>query len=58
MKFALLYFYDPARAGPAGGEVDDWLALDAEIKGNGRVPLRVRRRVPFEGLGNNLRRSR
>jgi hypothetical protein len=32
MKFALLYFYDPAQAGPAEGEVSDWLALDAEIK--------------------------
>ena len=35
MKFALLYSYDPARAGPAEGEVDDWLALDAEIRGSG-----------------------
>ena len=32
MKFALSYFYDPAHAGPAEGEVSDWLALDAEIK--------------------------
>jgi hypothetical protein len=32
MKFALLYFYDPAQAGPAEGEVSDWLALDAETK--------------------------
>ena len=32
MKFALLYFHDPAQAGPAEGEVSDWLALDAEIK--------------------------
>ncbi len=32
MKFALLYFYDPAQAGPAKGEISDWLALDAEIK--------------------------
>jgi hypothetical protein len=32
MKFALLYFYDPAQAGPAESEVSDWLALDAEIK--------------------------
>jgi hypothetical protein len=32
MKFALSYFYDPAQAGPAEGEVSDWLALDAEIK--------------------------
>ena len=32
MKFALLYVYDPAQAGPAEGEVGDWLALDAEIK--------------------------
>jgi hypothetical protein len=32
MKFALLYFYDPAQAGTAEGEVSDWLALDAEIK--------------------------
>ena len=28
MKFALLYFYDPAQAGPAEGEVSDWLALE------------------------------
>ena len=50
MKFALLYFYDPAQAGPAEGEVSDWLALDAEIKEAGahvygasfhrRAPLR------------------
>ena len=48
MKFALLYFYDPAQAGPAEGEVSDWLALDAEIKGDqgsGR-PRRVRGRFP------------
>ena len=32
MKFALLYFYDPAHAGSAEGEVGDWLALDAAIK--------------------------
>ena len=32
MKFALLYFWDPAQAGPAEGEFSDWLALDAEIK--------------------------
>jgi hypothetical protein len=32
MKFALLYFYDSAQAGPAEGEVSDRLALDAEIK--------------------------
>jgi hypothetical protein len=35
MKFALLYFYDPAQAGPAEGEVSDWLTLDAQIKGTG-----------------------
>jgi hypothetical protein len=38
MKFALLYFYDPAQAGPAEGEVSDWLALDAEIKESTRSP--------------------
>ena len=32
MKFALSYFYDPAQAGPAEGEVGDRLALDAAIK--------------------------
>ncbi len=32
VKFALLYFYDPAQAGPAEGEVGDWLGLDAEIE--------------------------
>jgi hypothetical protein len=35
VKFALLYFYDLAQAGPAEGEVSDWLALDTEIKGSG-----------------------
>ena len=35
MKFALLYFYDPAQAGPAAGEVSDWLTLDKEIKESG-----------------------
>ena len=35
MKFALLYFWDPAQAGPAEGEFSDWLALDAEIKESG-----------------------
>ena len=32
MKVALLYFYDPAQAGPAEGVVGDWLAPDAQIK--------------------------
>lgn len=33
MKFALSYFYDPAHAGPAEGEVSsDRLALDAEVE--------------------------
>jgi hypothetical protein len=32
MKFALLYFYDPAQVGLAEGGVCDCLALDAEIK--------------------------
>lgn len=35
MKVALLYFYDPAQAGPTEGEVDAWVALDAEIRGSG-----------------------
>ena len=35
MKFALLYSYDPAQAGPAEGEVQGWLDLDAEIRGSG-----------------------
>ena len=47
MKFALLYFYDPAHAGPAEGEVGDWLALDAAIKeARARVyggPVSIRR---------------
>ena len=38
MKVALSYFYDPAQAGPAEGEVSDWLALDAEIKESTRSP--------------------
>jgi hypothetical protein len=32
IKLALLYFYGPAEAGRAEGEVSDWLALDAEPK--------------------------
>ena len=46
MKFALLYFYDPAQAGPAEGEVSDWLALDAEIREAGATctgPVSIRR---------------
>lgn len=35
MKFALLYRYDPAQAGPTEGEVRDWIDLDAEIKSSG-----------------------
>jgi hypothetical protein len=35
VKFSLLYFWDPAQAGPAEGEFSDWLALDAEIKESG-----------------------
>jgi hypothetical protein len=38
MKSALLYFYEPAQAGPAEGEVSDWLVLDAEIKESTRSP--------------------
>jgi len=37
VKFALLYFWDPAQAGPAEGEFSDWLALDAEIKESGAL---------------------
>jgi hypothetical protein len=35
MKFALLYFYDPAVAGPTTGEVEDWMAFDTEVKAAG-----------------------
>jgi hypothetical protein len=37
MKFALLYFYDPAQAGPAEDEVSDWLALDESKEAGAHV---------------------
>jgi hypothetical protein len=46
VKFALLYFWDSAQAGPAEGEFSDWLALDAEIKESGAPcpgPVSIRR---------------
>ncbi|MEU5846557.1 YciI family protein [Saccharopolyspora shandongensis] len=35
MKFALLYQYDPTKTGPTDGEIDDWLALDKQIRDAG-----------------------
>jgi hypothetical protein len=35
MRFALLYHYDPAEAGPTKGEVRDWLAFEQEAKNAG-----------------------
>ncbi|MGH2534669.1 MAG: YciI family protein [Thermomicrobiales bacterium] len=31
MKVALLYYYDPAQAGPTEGEVADWLAFEKDV---------------------------
>ncbi|WP_250005615.1 YciI family protein [Actinoplanes sp. M2I2] len=35
MKFALLYQYDPTQAGPADGEVQDWLEFDKHVRDAG-----------------------
>jgi hypothetical protein len=35
MRFALLYYYDPTKTGPAKGEVSDWLAFDQQVKDAG-----------------------
>ena len=35
MKFALLYQYDPAQAGPADDEVRDWLEFDKRVRDAG-----------------------
>jgi hypothetical protein len=32
MQFALLYYYDPAVAGPTKEELLDWLAFDAAVR--------------------------
>ncbi|NAZ75389.1 YciI family protein [Kineococcus sp. T13] len=35
MHFALIYSYDPSTSGPAEAEVEQWLALDAELSAAG-----------------------
>ena len=35
MKFALLYHYDPEHAGPAEGEVSEWVAFDEKVRAAG-----------------------
>jgi hypothetical protein len=35
VKFALLYYYDPATDSPSEGEVAEWLDLDAKVKDAG-----------------------
>ncbi|WP_419995540.1 YciI family protein [Streptomyces boninensis] len=37
MKFALVYAYDPAQAGPGHGEIDEWVELDAALKTAGSL---------------------
>jgi hypothetical protein len=32
MKFALLYYYNPAQAGPTEEEFADWMSLDTAVK--------------------------
>lgn len=32
MKFVLLYYYDPTKAGPTEAEVSQWIAFDQETK--------------------------
>ncbi|MEV6863497.1 YciI family protein [Streptosporangium subroseum] len=34
-KFALIYQYEPAVTGPAGGEVSDWVTYDKEVRDAG-----------------------